>query len=106
MTSDNETYYIYSLTLSNEADEILEKKNYKYYEIDAMYKMIISAKSEDEARAIAYQTLSQSYLDNTYDFWCPKDLDLQKKYIVCNKIGFSLREESYVICTSGQYSTG
>ena len=104
MTSNDETYYIYSLTLSKDASETLN--NYKYYEINAVYKIIISAKSEDEARKIAYQTLSEVYLDTTYDFWCPKDLELQKKYIECNKIGFSLREESYVICISSQESTG
>ena len=96
---------IYNLSLSTKA-------NTMFHPMSSVFKMIISANTEDEAREFsAIWNQQKKSSTDTCIFWCPldsnNDLDIikQKEYINCQPIGISMLLKTVIICTSEQHDT-
>jgi hypothetical protein len=73
--------YLYKLSLSDTAWKIYESEPYNF---DAVFTMIISAPSEENARKIANDREKSNNNSDTVYFWCNSK---QAEYVDCVVIG-------------------
>jgi len=105
-TEAKEMYYIYKLSLNPDS-----LKNFKPepYSTDAMMTMIISAKTDIEARMIAIEKEwggnYPGWNESTAMFWGPTIVE-SMQCIQCVPIGVSFELKPMVICTYERHDTG
>jgi hypothetical protein len=105
-TESKEKYYLYELALTIGAWKIYNPDPYSTH---AVTKMVISAKTDVDARMIAIEKEWGGQFPGrnvtTAMFWGPT-IEEQIKYIQCVPIGISFVLESRVICVDERHDSG